>query len=208
MPETRLENPKEAYNIVSVVSKFADDHLNIVRKTSAVLAIAGLIVISRSIKLITKFNSVSEIPAHFIEQNVSLRGRVKSITEKGLEVEHIPIHVPLLSTLLTRRVCSSRLAVHLAGVELTPEARLWMEENLSPTQVVWLRLLSRDQETLHCLVSLSTVGGGSGVSVGQECERGAAEAGTRPHSSCLGTSSSVTAILAPPQTAPPIRGQR
>ncbi|XP_067102562.1 protein C3orf33 homolog isoform X1 [Osmerus mordax] len=156
MPETRLENPKEAYNIVSVVSKFADDHLNIVRKTSAVLAIAGLIVISRSIKLITKFNSVSEIPAHFIEQNVSLRGRVKSITEKGLEVEHIPIHVPLLSTLLTRRVCSSRLAVHLAGVELTPEARLWMEENLSPTQVVWLRLLSRDQETLHCLVSLST----------------------------------------------------
>ena len=31
MPEIRKENRNEADNIVTVVSKFADDHLNIVR---------------------------------------------------------------------------------------------------------------------------------------------------------------------------------
>lgn len=50
----------------------------------------------------TKFGSSSEIPARFIERNVSIRGKVRSVTERGLEVEHIPIHVPLLSPLLAK----------------------------------------------------------------------------------------------------------
>ncbi|XP_071216131.1 protein C3orf33 homolog isoform X4 [Salvelinus alpinus] len=47
------------------------------------------------------------------------------------------------------------LAVRLAGVELTPEGRAWLEQHLSPAQTVWLKLVSREEETLHCLVSVS-----------------------------------------------------
>uniref|UniRef100_A0A665UL20 TNase-like domain-containing protein n=1 Tax=Echeneis naucrates TaxID=173247 RepID=A0A665UL20_ECHNA len=121
------------------------------------LAIAGLLLIARSIKLITKFKSASEIPPRFIERNVSLRGRVHSITEKGLEVEHIPIHLPVISSLLFNHkdASMSPLLVHLAGVELTAEGRAWLQKNLVPAQTVWLKLISRENDILHCLVSQS-----------------------------------------------------
>ncbi|XP_039986077.1 protein C3orf33 homolog isoform X2 [Xiphias gladius] len=124
------------------------------------LAIAGVLVIARSIKLITKFQAASEIPARFIERNVSLRGKVHSITEKGLEVEHVPIHLPVLSPLLSKHkgVSMPPLMVHLAGVELTPEGRVWLQKNLDPGQTVWLKLISRDDDILHCMVSQSRQG--------------------------------------------------
>nr|XP_029512123.1 protein C3orf33 homolog isoform X1 [Oncorhynchus nerka] len=171
MPESRSEaetdekGETQSKNIISVISQFADDNLTIVRNISTGLAIAGVIVISRSIKLITRFGLASEIPARFIEKNVSLRGRVQTITETGLEVEHIPIYIPVLSPLLAKGMedplpakGGSRvypLAVRLAGVELTPEGRVWLEQHLSPAQTVWLKLVSREEETLHCLVSVS-----------------------------------------------------
>ncbi|XP_064883303.1 protein C3orf33 homolog [Oncorhynchus nerka] len=108
MPESRSEaetdekGETQSKNIISVISQFADDNLTIVRNISTGLAIAGVIVISRSIKLITRFGLASEIPARFIEKNVSLRGRVQTITETGLEVEHIPIYIPVLSPLLAK----------------------------------------------------------------------------------------------------------
>ncbi|CAN9510952.1 unnamed protein product [Ophioblennius macclurei] len=141
-------------NLVSVVSRLADENLTLVRNISTGLAVAGVIVIGRSIRLITKFRAASEIPARFIERNVSLRGKVHSITEEGLQVEHVPIHLPVLSTLLSKRadVAESPLAVRLAGVELTPEGRTWLQKNLAPSQTVWLKLISREDERLHCLV--------------------------------------------------------
>lgn len=54
-------------------------------------------------------------------------------------------------------VCTSLMLVHLAGVELTPEGRVWLQKNLTPAQTVWLKLISREDDTLHCLVSQSTV---------------------------------------------------
>uniref|UniRef100_A0A3Q3MGP6 Chromosome 3 open reading frame 33 n=1 Tax=Mastacembelus armatus TaxID=205130 RepID=A0A3Q3MGP6_9TELE len=139
--------------ILAVCSNAPGYVLNI----STGLAIAGVIVIARSIRLITKFQAASEIPAHFIERNVSLRGKVHSITEKGLEVEHVPIYLPVLSPLLSRvkGVSKSPLLVHLAGVELTPEGRVWLQKNLAPAQTVWLKLISREDDMLHCLVSQS-----------------------------------------------------
>ncbi|XP_076002616.1 protein C3orf33 homolog isoform X2 [Genypterus blacodes] len=146
-----------SHNIVSVVSQFADDNLTFVRNISTGLAIAGVIVMSRSIRLITQFHAASEIPARFIERNVSLRGKVCTVTEKGLELEHVPIYVPGLSPLLSRQkgVCVSPLVVHLAGVELTPEGRVWLERHLVPEQRVWFKLISREDNILHCLVSHS-----------------------------------------------------
>ncbi|XP_054649990.1 protein C3orf33 homolog isoform X4 [Dunckerocampus dactyliophorus] len=118
MPESCRETQTEggrpqrqntpAHNVVSTLSQLADDHLTLVRNISTGLALAGVIVIARSIKLITKFQAVSEIPARFVERNVSLRGRVHSITEEGLEVEHIPIYLPVLSPLLTKHKADER----------------------------------------------------------------------------------------------------
>ncbi|KAM3875136.1 protein C3orf33 homolog [Diretmus argenteus] len=158
--ETEKRDRGNTPNIVSLTSQFADDNLTFVRNISTGLAIAGVIIIARSIKLITKFGAVSEIPARFIEGNVSLRGRVHTITEKGLEVEHVPIHLPVLSPLLSKHkgVCASPLAVQLAGVELTPEGRLWLEKQLAPAQIIWLQLISREESILHCLVSHSKLG--------------------------------------------------
>lgn len=116
-----------------------------------------MIIIARSIKLITRFQAASEIPARFIERNVSLRGKVHSITDRGIEVEHVPIYLPVLTPLLLKHkgVCTSPMLVHLAGVELTPEGRVWLQKNLAPSQTVWLKLISRDNDVLHCLVSQS-----------------------------------------------------
>ncbi|KAF7653235.1 hypothetical protein LDENG_00085700 [Lucifuga dentata] len=156
----RDEGSQQSHNIVSLISQFADDNLTFVRNVSTGLAIAGVIVIARSIKLITKFQAATEIPARFIERNVSLRGKVQAITEKGLEVDHVPIYLPGLSPLLSKHkgVCMSPLVVRLAGVELTPEGRVWLERNLAPDQTVWFKLISREDDILHCLVSRSRQG--------------------------------------------------
>uniref|UniRef100_A0A8C1GM28 Chromosome 3 open reading frame 33 n=1 Tax=Cyprinus carpio TaxID=7962 RepID=A0A8C1GM28_CYPCA len=61
---------------------------------STCLGLVGLLIIARSIRLITKFGSATDIPAQFIERNISIRRRLRNITEKGLEVEHIPIYEP------------------------------------------------------------------------------------------------------------------
>uniref|UniRef100_A0A8P4GEQ3 TNase-like domain-containing protein n=1 Tax=Dicentrarchus labrax TaxID=13489 RepID=A0A8P4GEQ3_DICLA len=107
--------------------------------------VAGYIL-TLVLRSLTKFQAASEIPARFIERNVSLRGKVHSVTERGVEVEHVPIHVPVLSPLLSKH----------KGVELTPEGRVWLQKNLAPAQTVWLKLISREDDTLHCLVSQST----------------------------------------------------
>ncbi|XP_069390247.1 protein C3orf33 homolog isoform X4 [Paralichthys olivaceus] len=135
--QQRQRGDQASHNVVSVISQLADDHLTLVR--------------------ITKFQAVSEIPARFIEKNVSLRGKVHSVTEKGLEVEHVPIHLPVLSSLLSKHkgASMSPLLVRLAGVELTPEGRDWLQKNLSPAKTVWLKLISREDDILHCFVSQS-----------------------------------------------------
>nr|XP_020478073.1 protein C3orf33 homolog isoform X2 [Monopterus albus] len=155
--QQRERGSQSSHNIVSVISQFADDNLTLVRSVSTGLAIAGVIIIARSIKLITKFQAASEIPARFIERNISLRGKVHSITEEGLKVEHVPIYLPVISPLLSkhRGVCTTPLLVHLAGVELTPEGRAWLQKNLAPAQTVWLKLIGREGDILHCLVSQS-----------------------------------------------------
>ncbi|KAJ8280483.1 hypothetical protein GJAV_G00055120 [Gymnothorax javanicus] len=154
LSKTKREN-NPSTNIVSVISLFADDHLTIVRNISTGLAIAGIIVLARSIRLVTKFGAASEIPARFIEKNVSLRGRVHRVTENGLEVEHLPIKIPILSPLLEKRQTDALLDVRLAGVELTEEGWAWLKQHLSAKETVWFQLIRREAQALDCLVSVS-----------------------------------------------------
>ncbi|XP_014835910.1 PREDICTED: protein C3orf33 homolog isoform X1 [Poecilia mexicana] len=158
--QQRDQEHQTSRNVVSVISQLADDNLTLVRNISTGLAVAGVIVIARSIRVITKFQAASEIPVRFIEGNVSLRGKVRSITERGIEVEHVPIYLPIISPLLLkhRDASTSPLLVHLAGVELTPEGKTWLQKNLVPPQTVWLKLISQEDDMLHCLVSQSRQG--------------------------------------------------
>ncbi|TNN01728.1 hypothetical protein fugu_011110 [Takifugu bimaculatus] len=175
MPEPRRgrddqQDRRDQGNIVSTISHFVDDNLTFVRNISTVLAATGIVVIVRSLKLTTRFRAASEIPARFIERNVSLRGRVRSVSDRGVEVEHVPIYLPVLSPLLSKvkGVDSSSILVHLAGVELTPEGRVWLQENLAPAQTVWLKLISREDDMLHCLVRRSQQGSVWGRCVNEE----------------------------------------
>ncbi|XP_043088772.1 protein C3orf33-like [Puntigrus tetrazona] len=154
-PSDVNEEDKPSKNIIARISQFADDNLTFVRSISTCLGLVGLLVIARSIRLVTKFGSAVDIPARFIERNVSIRGRLRHVTEKGLEVEHIPIYVPFLSRLPTKRQPVTLLDVRLAGVELTSEGQEWIGRQLKPAETVWLRLIARQNQTLHCLVSVN-----------------------------------------------------
>lgn len=153
--QQRHEAKHSSRNIVSVLSQLADDNLTLVRTLSTGLAVAGVIVIARSIKLMTKFHTASQIPVHFVEKNVSLYGKVHSVTDKSLSVEHLPVFLPVISSFLHKKhsECTSLLQVHLAGLELTPEGSQWLQKNLLPEKTVWIKLISREDDILTCLVS-------------------------------------------------------
>ncbi|XP_048811307.1 protein C3orf33 homolog [Lagopus muta] len=134
------------------LSEWADAHLSLVRSLSAGVAVAGLLVLARSVRLTTKFTNALDIPAGFIEKNVKLRGKVHRVTEKGLAVEHIPISVPFITSIQRKWQPEGLLLVRLAGVELTPEGTAWLQRELKPLQVIWFQLLGREHLALECLV--------------------------------------------------------
>uniref|UniRef100_A0A493T3W9 Chromosome 3 open reading frame 33 n=1 Tax=Anas platyrhynchos platyrhynchos TaxID=8840 RepID=A0A493T3W9_ANAPP len=96
----------------------------------------------------TKFTNAVDIPVEFIEKNVKLRGKIHHVTEKGLEVEHIPITIPIVTSI--QRKCL--LLVRLAGVELAPSGMVWLQKELKPSQMVWFQLLGREDLALECRV--------------------------------------------------------
>lgn len=124
------------------------------------------------------------------------------------------------------------MLVHLAGVELTPEGRVWLQENLAPAQTVWLKLISRQDDVLHCLVRRNRVSwrttetmqmvfpplflslcplpplvSPAGVSVEPLRERGAPLARPGAHRARPRGPARLSRLLASPQTAAQGRGQ-
>ncbi|NXX89884.1 CC033 protein, partial [Centropus bengalensis] len=100
----------------------------------------------------TKFASAVEIPVTFVEKNVKLRGKLHHVTEKGLEVEHIPISVPFVTAILRRWQSEGLLLIKLAGVDLAPSGVAWLKQELKPKQMIWFQLLGREDLGLECLV--------------------------------------------------------
>ncbi|XP_054839432.1 protein C3orf33 homolog [Eublepharis macularius] len=139
-------------NYIARLSEWADAHLSLIRNISTGMAIAGVILLAKSVKLTTKFTNALEIPIEFIEKNVKLRGRLHQITEQGLEIEHIPIVIPIISSLQRRWHTDGLLLVRLAGVQLTPDGTIWLKEELKPSQMMWFQLLGRKDSILDCLV--------------------------------------------------------
>uniref|UniRef100_H3ACV9 Chromosome 3 open reading frame 33 n=2 Tax=Latimeria chalumnae TaxID=7897 RepID=H3ACV9_LATCH len=152
------EGEQRGPNFIAIVSGFLDKHMNIVRAVSTGLALAGVIVLARSIRLTTRFSSAVDIPVEFIEKRVKLRGKIHRLTEEGLLVEHIPIHLPLISSLQARWNSKGLLLIRLAGVELTHDGKVWLKEQLTPSQTLWFKLLRRENSALDCLVLINRGG--------------------------------------------------
>ncbi|XP_064131706.1 protein C3orf33 homolog isoform X2 [Loxodonta africana] len=137
-----------APNVVARLSQWADDHLALVRNISTGMAITGVMLLLRSVRVTSKFTSSSDIPAEFIKRNVKLRGRLRQITENGLEIEHIPITLPIISS--WKKEPRGALLVKLAGVELTDTGKVWLQKELKPSQLLWFQLLGRENSALFC----------------------------------------------------------
>ncbi|KAF1653147.1 Protein C3orf33, partial [Aptenodytes patagonicus] len=118
------------------LSEWADAHLSLLRVTG----------------LTSKFTSALDIPVEFVEKNVKLRGKLHHITEKGLEVEHIPISIPFITSIQRKWQSKGLLLVRLAGVELAPSGTAWLQQELKPKQMIWFQLLGREDLALECLV--------------------------------------------------------
>ncbi|XP_075617822.1 protein C3orf33 homolog [Balearica regulorum gibbericeps] len=137
------------------LSEWADAHLSLLRNLSAGLAVAGVLVLARSVRMTTKFTSALDIPAEFVAKNVKLRGKLHHVTEKGLAVEHIPISIPFVTSIQRKWQSGGLLLVRLAGVELAPSGVAWLRRELKPKQVIWFQLLGREDLALECLVLLN-----------------------------------------------------
>ncbi|XP_061861507.1 protein C3orf33 homolog [Colius striatus] len=137
---------------LSRLSEWADAHLGLLRGLSAGMAVAGVLVLARSLRVTTKFTRALDIPKEFVEKNVKLRGKLHHITEEGLEVEHIPISVPFLTSFQRKWQSKGLLRVRLAGVELAPSGMAWLQRELKPNQMIWFQLLGREDMALECLV--------------------------------------------------------
>ncbi|XP_004704315.1 protein C3orf33 homolog [Echinops telfairi] len=132
------------------------------------MAIAGIVLLFRSVRVTSKFTSSSDIPVEFIKKNVKLRGRLHRITENGLEIEHIPITLPVISS-WKKDPCGA-LLVKLAGVELTETGKAWLQKELTPSQLLWFQLLGRENSALFCYL-LVNKGGYFNVNLNEEILR-------------------------------------
>ncbi|NXG15635.1 CC033 protein, partial [Grallaria varia] len=119
---------------------------------SAGAAVTAVLLLARSLRVTTKFTSALEIPAEFVEKNVKLRGKLHHVTEKGLEVEHIPISIPFITAIQRKWQSEGLLLIRLAGVEMAPSGTAWLQRELSPQQPLWFQLLGREGSALECLV--------------------------------------------------------
>ncbi|XP_014741595.1 PREDICTED: protein C3orf33 homolog [Sturnus vulgaris] len=134
------------------LSEWADAHLGLLRGLIAGAAVAGVLLLARSYRVTTKFINPLDIPVEFVEKNVKLRGKLHHITEKGLEVEHIPISIPFITAIQKKWQPEGLLLIRLAGLELAPGATAWLQRELLPKQPLWFQLLARDSSALDCLV--------------------------------------------------------
>ncbi|XP_038671729.1 protein C3orf33 homolog isoform X2 [Scyliorhinus canicula] len=148
--------PEQGRNVLggylSQLGQFADEHIRAVQNLSTGLAVVGVVMFARSIRLFTKFTSAAEIPDRFIEKSVQLRGRIHQITRNGLEIEHIPITLPFISSLQRRWQSNGHLMVRLAGLQMTDEGRTWLREQIKPSQVVWFQPLRKENSFIDCVV--------------------------------------------------------
>jgi len=87
----RNDSGLEGKRIPSSLTEFIDDNVQLFRSIPYVIALTGLLVAGRNIRLTNQFRSVSEIPSDFFQRNLWLRGRVSGVRGMTLQIRHEPI---------------------------------------------------------------------------------------------------------------------
>uniref|UniRef100_A0A5S6Q7M0 TNase-like domain-containing protein n=1 Tax=Trichuris muris TaxID=70415 RepID=A0A5S6Q7M0_TRIMR len=115
----------------------------VVRVTSIALGAAGIYMFCKSVRLFTQFKTATEIPEHFYQRHVRLRGVVNAVDGDGrLLVYHLPaLRFPW------QKPQPSCMCVQLAGVEMVDNGANWLRHNL-PSNIVKFELLKQRDGTI------------------------------------------------------------
>jgi hypothetical protein len=130
-------------------AKLVDERQKEVKLATAGLALLGVAIIGRSIRIFTTFRYVDEIPTRFIKHHFKLRGCVKRVDDNGvLQIQHIPI-VELWEKSNVRL-----LPITLAGGLSIPDpGRVWLRDNVVDHHVWFQPLSITHDDVLYCAVT-------------------------------------------------------
>ncbi|XP_052082274.1 protein C3orf33-like [Mytilus californianus] len=123
---------------------FIDTHPKAIRNSFYIVGGAGIVLLLKSIHVGKFFRHGKDIPKRFISKGVHLQGCVKEIDLNGIVyVQHIPILDLRLPWLRTPR--TELLPMTLAFVNLTPNSKKWLEQNLLDTHI-WFKVLRWEKD--------------------------------------------------------------
>ena len=105
--------------MVNKLSNFIDEHLQIVRASVSLVALAGAYVVLKRSHVLKIYRNVQEIPDQFVSKSVALRGTVQHIDVCGiLHVAHqsaiFPRYIQRIINVFGQTSC---LKLRIAGVE-------------------------------------------------------------------------------------------
>ncbi|ELU09889.1 hypothetical protein CAPTEDRAFT_207678 [Capitella teleta] len=151
--ENEAKTPLVYQQPLKFLHKWIDDNLRVVRYSSYGLAVIGIVILARNVRLTAKFGQISEIPDHFIAKHVTLQGKVQHIDPTGvLMVDHSPLYRPKL--LHSTTSASSWLPIQIASVDIHESGLEWLQNNVCGKHI-WFQLLAvNSQQCAECRVSM------------------------------------------------------
>lgn len=141
-----LEKGDKDNNILHTLTDLLDRYPRILQVFVTSSAVAGVLVIGRSVRLVTKFHRADTIPKEFIRKGVKLRGKVHGVKNGTILVEHLPI-LPIPRWSLRdsfQKEKNGFLRLFPAGVIMQHEGSKFLQKTLSDHPNVWFQLLSVD----------------------------------------------------------------
>ncbi|XP_070560418.1 protein C3orf33 homolog isoform X2 [Ptychodera flava] len=104
----------------------------------------------------SKFHYVKQIPAEFISKSLQLNGRVRSVKNGCLKVEHIPIiDIQSISWIgsVIRQDSNGVLPVYIGGVELEDSAQEFITSHVDKKSVRFRLLRVNEDGGIDCIVT-------------------------------------------------------
>ncbi|XP_071840800.1 protein C3orf33-like [Apostichopus japonicus] len=138
----RAENGDSETNLLQNFTNFIDRYQSILQIAVTTTAIAGVLTIGRSVRLVTTFRNAKDIPKGFVQRRVHLHGRVEKVEDGVIEVSHLPILPLPWKIQSSQRGSNSYLPLYLAGVSLQSEGQEFLKATLKENPLIWFRLLS------------------------------------------------------------------
>jgi len=124
----------------------------LIRGAIIVAGVAGAVILSRSLRLFSKFEHARQIPNEFFQKHFQLRGKVAYVTEDArLRVVHTPILRPISNWIFRRKEPAigeddgGKLSLVVAGVEINEPGKAFLRQQLV-FRPIWFTLIRRLNE--------------------------------------------------------------